>query len=553
MGQFLGRKERLSIQSEDIAIRSTRKLNTGQLAAVELSVKVALYAILLLIMGLVLVGDWSARDSDTEFVLGECYTMVLMGISLVWMLNEVRKTYAKVHSSKRNGGTSLQGFQRGARPHGAEGGSLLVKSLGIFAAFSGLLFVFQIIDDAVGPDRCSSPIAIASSIIKLLFIISQVVLIVYSCSHVTFLKTLPNGMMVLQVLVTNIVIYLWTFIKSKEGVMTLNLSSPPFLNLFAIQNGSSPSNQSQECTASIYNSVFPWLYPFCLEFCLTASAMLAEQWMECPSSRTEVETAGHVVTETCYPLQYHYEIKKEKVNTFGAMIVGVFAFVAHIGVITFLVVQEDAVTATIIWYTCRAMTAVTITVLSVIGRTTLVSCNSKRERSGFELDEVLLVIGSVGSIALAVFRGFPGLVFLLGEDWEYASVVVLSEVVVIAGILCQTAMISMALHREPERRGCISTASIATVVGLLNFSIWLTNTIDVEGLDHHIYHDGTYKKIGELQMKRYGTSSWLLFRLLCFPVAIFYRIHSSVVLYRITKLHGKVAKGEDRDHHDVPY
>ena len=474
----------------------------------------------------------------------EVYTMFLMGVTLIWMSIVMLLTYVTVRRYSKNR-ASPEAHKRGAHRHKPPGGSLLTGSLTCFAAFSALLAAFQIVDYSQGvSSKCSTPTAIACCAMKLLFIPTQVGLIKYSQRYVTFPKSLVNGMMVLQVIVTNIIIYTWTFIKSKEGVLAIyKLDLPPTVQASVLHQGTthSPSanssvNQTKECATSIYSEAFPWLYPFFLEFCLTASAMLAEQWLECPPppTTTQAQTQGDESEHE------HREAEQngEKLDVCGARAIGVFAFVAHIGVIVFLIVETDSVKATIIWYASRAITSTAIIVLSAMGLKTLSSCKRNEKSSGFELDEVLLLIGNVGAFALASFRGFPGLISL--KEGGYASGVAITEIVVIVGTFLQTAFISMALHREPSKSGCITTASIATIVGLLNLSLWLSNTVDVEGLDHGIYRKDTNEKINELQLARYE-SSWVIFLLLCFPVAIFYRIHSAVVLYRISKTHRHVS------------
>lgn len=482
-------------------------------------------------------------------MFGEGYTMLLMLMSIGWILTVLAKTALAVRRHTKQG-TTPKIFELGGRTRVSRGSSLLVKSLVIFSAGCILLDVIQILDNALSSGDCVQGIAIACCSVKMFFIICQVMLIVNSRARVTFNKTLPNGMMVMQVIATNIIVYTWTFIKSKEGIIESEQDEQrhlPTTSSPGVWNNSLPGNQSttattsEGCTTTVYRHFLPWLYPFCLEFCLTASGMLAEHWMECPSDQT-TESTGTICENVFQPQPRD----STEMNGRGlkkatwAGIVGTFACVAHLGVIAFLYVETDPVTAIAIWYTARATTAVIIVVLSSIGLFNLRSSNNK-ESSGFELDEVLLVIGTVGTLALALFRSFAGMVSLGGEDRKYAGAVFSIEVIAVAGIFLQTVFTTKALHRQAGRSRCISTASIAIVLGLLNVGIWVTNNFDVEGLDHHIYPDQTYKKISEFQTQRYG-SIWVLVQLLCFPVAIFYRIHSAVVLYRVSKIHRTVTE-----------
>ena len=160
------------------------------------------------------------------------------------------------------------------------------------------------------------------------------------------------------------------------------------------------------------------------------------------------------------------------------------------------------------------------------------------------MDEILLLVANVGAFALPLFRGLPGAAKLVGGETTLdAFLVMFREILVVVGTFLQTVFIGKALHCKTVRHGRIRIASIATYLGWLNISIWLINTIEVEGLDNGVYNEDTMEMIDNLQRKRFE-ASWLIFLLLCFPVAIFYCIHSSIVLYKISKKH-KCITGRD--------
>ena len=540
MGQSLCCRQAIQIRGD--GVRSVKEPSV-----VERSGVIALYGILILTIGFVLVVDWSASDAEGEFIFGEAYTMVLMGSSLVWMWRMMCSTsVAAGRYSENDAVVKPEPGERGAKSHKSQGGSLVGVSLTIFAAFSWILAAFQVTDYIYGLSHngCSSPTAIACGTMKLLFIPTQVGLILYTQTTVTFTKTRCNGAMVLQVIVTNIVIYTWTFIKSKAGVLTvydiLPATVAPFVNS-THPGTNSTQDELEECVITIYRKLFPWFYPFFLEFCLTASAMLAEQWLECSEPPATTQTQPGPQTNDGSKHDHPEEKKNQGASVRPAMGIGMFALGAQIAVIAILIVEDDSFTAAIIWYATRAVMSAAVIILSAVGLKMLSNCK-RIERIWLELDEVLLLTGNVGSLALALFRGFPGLLLL--KEGGYAAGVAVTEFVVIVGTVLQTAFISKALHRQPSKQEYIRTASIATVVGLLNVSLWLSNTVDVEGLDHGIYHKETNDKINELQLARYE-SSWVIFLLLCFPVAIFYRIHSAIVLYRISKEHRKVSDSEE--------
>ncbi|XP_062506994.1 uncharacterized protein LOC134183461 [Corticium candelabrum] len=315
------------------------------------------------------------------------------------------------------------------------------------------------------------------------------------------------------------------------------------------------------------------------------------------------------------------------------MNVGIFAFVAQIGVIAYLIIETDSERAATVFYATRMLSAILITLLSAYGWYTLGRCKRGSVSAGLDLDVVLLLIATIGAFALALFRCLAGLASL-GEpakiglaklielaksndvakltklakstEWVaklielakstdvaklielakstdvaksielaklieranssdvaklikliegakltdeehtyYELIVFFAEVLVVVGILAQTVFISKALHREPGEHGLITTTSMAMFMGWLNFGLWLGKTVHLEGTDYSIYHCGTMMAIDSLQLIRYGKHSWLIFVLLCFPFAIFYRIHSAVVLYRVSKIHRYVKEVEE--------
>jgi hypothetical protein len=145
---------------------------------------------------------------------------------------------------------------------------------------------------------------------------------------------------------------------------------------------------------------------------------------------------------------------------------------------------------------------------------------------------------------LAAFRSFSGLTGLVSSDHvEYAIVVVLADLLICVGAMVQSIFISKALHsKSTETSYChhtVHVASIARFLSFLNLGMWIMKTVDVEGLDHKIYLNGTYEEINYFQYKRYH-SNWLLLLLFCIPITIFYRIHSAITLYRVSCSHNRV-------------
>jgi hypothetical protein len=380
--------------------------------------------------------------------------------------------------------------------------------------------------------------------------------------------------MVMHIIVTNIILYTWTFIKSKEGISSIVkdaatitdssvkelvvVSNHSFVNAATITGSSvkelavvsnrsfvelrsSNNTSSSHCEPTTYSKVFPWLYPFYLEFCLTASAILAELWLELPSPQNTTENHAHDSEES--------PPNTNRINSSPAMFIGVSCFVLQVGTIAYTIIA-DAETGTIIWHTTRATTSVVIILLAGIGLNTLGKCRQDNNSLRFELDEVLLLVGNLGALALALFRGYSGLMSLTSDKHTgYAAGALVTSLIVIIGTLFQTAFISKALHRRPTTQGCVSTASIAMVMAFLNSGLWLCNTIDLESLtpDISIYRGETKAKIDYFLIHRYH-SIMIVILMLCSPITIFYHIHSAVALYRVSNKH-KVIENQQLENH----
>ncbi|XP_062506662.1 uncharacterized protein LOC134183196 [Corticium candelabrum] len=619
----------MSCLRSSLQINGDGVVSRTKIAGVELTVPIAVYGILHFTIGFVLIADWCAGNPGNEFREGEWYLTLLMASCLVWMLWVMVKTKLTIRHFQA-AGSSPRPFERGALSHRATGSSLLVKTLTAFAAFSLLLAIFQTADSALATGSCFSKPAVVSCVCRILYILTQVCYVVYSQKRVLFEKKFVHGAAVIQMIITNFILYGWTFLKSKDRVFTheerldcttidalkkLNFTALVNLN-FASYDGSVlneylassdarpiPNNNMEitllnsECYHTVFKDTFPWLYPFCLEFCLTASAMIAEQWMEWPSPPTspmcdDDDPAGRSLIEE----HRHVSCNRgeRKLSNDWATSVGMLAFVARIGVIAYLIIETNSDVAATVFYGIRMLSAILITLLSAYGLYTLGRCKRGNVSAGLDLDEVLLLIATIGAFALALFRCFAGLASLIGpakiglakltklaksndvakltklaksielaklieransadvakltkliegakltdeEHTYYELIVFFAEVLVVVGILAQTVFISKALHREPGEHGLITTTSMAMFMGWLNFGLWLGKTVHLEGTDYSIYHCGTMMVIDSLQLIRYGKQSWLIFILLCFPFAIFYRIHSAVVLYRVSKIH----------------
>ncbi|XP_062506364.1 uncharacterized protein LOC134182938 [Corticium candelabrum] len=443
---------------------TTARPKTGgrKLTNIEILTLLAVYAILLFAVGIVLFGDWSSGNPESEFTFGEGYTMCLMLVSLVWMFRGPLKL---AWVRKRRGETSKQSGENKE----TQVQSLLVKTLSLFAAVS-LLFTFvQIIDVALLVGKCRTPVAICSDVVKLIFIPCQVCLIVYSKNKNLLQKSLFTGFMVMQIVVTNMILYIWTFIKSKKNFFPLAFQSrcPHVVGSLAIEiahNRSTvtPNTTSSHCEPTIFNKLFPWFYPFCLEFCLTASAMLAEQLFESIRESALKERDTHETTneDENRNLQLEIPVETTEVSVTAAVVIGIFALVAHFGVIGILTLEHNSNVATALWYGGEGITAMTITVASVVGLITLSKYQNSLEKSEVPIDEILIVLGSVGALTLSLFRGFPGLVDLGGDDRAYATGVLLCQMVVTLATILQTIFIVIALHSKSEKRGWINVASL---------------------------------------------------------------------------------------------
>ena len=514
----------------------------NQLSVAELSIRTALYGILLLTAGLVLVTDWLVTGTMTEFKYGEGYTITLMVISLGWMAYVGINNWRTIRDRKRNHKKVKEG-DLGADHKREPGTRTLIYSLTLFASVSVLLTVFQLVEFV--EDKCVTPLAILSSCFKILFIPSQLYLIYRAQHKVTFKPSTLTGIMLIHIIITNIVLYTWTFIKSKEGVLENKSESksqtPTALPILDIKSNTTQLviNNSTPCHSDAYAAAFPWLYPFFLEFSLTASAMVAEIWVQCANKHKEV-----------VPVLMKESLSAAR-STVLAKKVGIFIFIGHIGVIVTMVQKADTNTSVALWYSIRIINFFLIILLSAAGLWMLKD-SQRTSHETTELDEILLFIATFGAFALAAFRVFPTIIQLFENDDHhgYAVVVVFTEVLVITGAIVQPTFISKALHSRSSEKSYIHNTvhegSIALLLAACNSSMWLMNTIDVEGLDHSIYSNNTFNQIDYFPIERYG-SSWTLLVLFCFPIVLFYRLHSTLMLYRVSRIHSKTNRTQPRD------
>ena len=106
-------------------------------------------------------------------------------------------------------------------------GNYLIYGLCFFAVGGGFLALFQFM--ALVSYSCSSAVAKTYAFIKIIFITSQVILII-RCRHGHVFskpKSILNGLLLFHTVITNVVLYITTFLESKKE--------------FAIQHNSSRS------------------------------------------------------------------------------------------------------------------------------------------------------------------------------------------------------------------------------------------------------------------------------------------------------------------------
>ena len=452
------------------------------------------------------------------------YSLACMVLSILWIITVVSCSCGK------------RSRKRGTSHHT---GKYLIYGLCFFALGGILLAVFQF--KALIIYSCSPGLSQAYAITKVFFITAQVVLIACcSCGH-GFSKSLWNGFFLYHTVITNVVLYLMTFLESKKD-----------FDILAPSNETISRNVNCTVTSQDWVDLFRdsslYLYPFFLEFTLTSSAMLAEFWMAADEP-TSSASGGELQpllereqTSHSAAVGDGENSGRRKINVVVPSIIGILAGGSFLSIIFLLHSLSPANSPGNIYQIFYLTMSVVTTSLCIVGLVALrkhpVNTNS------FGLDEGLLLTSVFGTFCLCLCSIYSA-IFCLESDGNssnsYASLTLTSSLMWIIQAALQSNFITKALHRKPNITnqccGIFNTASLAIVLGVINFGLWAFNTIDLEGHYKSLYSSVNLHRLNELQNDFFGKSTWTWIMLVVYPLAIFYRIHSVSTFIRVYQLH----------------
>jgi hypothetical protein len=337
--------------------------------SVYMSACIAVYGLFLLTIGILLVGDWSIRgNTEDEFMIGEGYLVLLMTVSVVWLIYTRYENYRAITERK---GNDPNPEELGAVHETSEtGATALIYSLGLFAIGSLVLDGFQLVTDII--NNCRWVVAYLCSALKPVLITLQLCFIYRARWKVSFHKSTRTGCMLMHIVVTNIILYMWTFFKSKAALLTDSEWNPESrnqqplntVNCTYIRAHNTTTTYMHDikpwidlknpCAPGAYAVALPWLYPFFLEFSLTASAMVTELWLHCLHKK---EKHGVMATRTT-----RSAIKIQGVDMFGILIVG-----SHVGILGAVIKEDSNTTAAGLWYAMQIANSLLIIVFSIGG------------------------------------------------------------------------------------------------------------------------------------------------------------------------------------------
>ncbi|XP_062514420.1 proton channel OtopLc-like [Corticium candelabrum] len=511
---------------------------------------IAAYSILLLSVGVSLQvsrfiklqqEEHPEQDTLDEFVYSDGFSLISMLLSIVWIVVVI------AYSIYENRKQQTQGSDQPVH----HVGNYLIYGLCFFAMGGEFLALFHAM--ALFTYTCSSPVSKAYAVIKIIFIALQVVLIAWCRKQSVFSKHLINGIFLYHTVTTNVVLYLTTFLESKIGFPRRESS-----NLTVVSKYLGPSSHVN-CTLTndnyhdLFHDASLYLYPFCLEFTLTSSAMLAEYWIAAKHYRESNNLILAFPTVQSNISTSNRETGNgRKLNLAIPTIIGLTVFGLFVLMIILLhYLSRDNNPGNVFQVFNISVSAIA----KIVCLTGLILLKSNDAvNSNVSLDEVLLIttiFGTFGISLCLIYSAISGLVKDGDNDLNsYAVLMLTASLSWILQAFLQSNFIVKALNRKPREVkfccGIFNIAYLALILAYVNFGMWLLDTIDLEGHDNSVYSNYTLLRLNILEDNFFGKSTWTWVMLVLYPLAIFFRIHSVSTLYRVYKLHKYVPTDTDQ-------
>lgn len=464
-----------------------------------------------------------------EFAAFEIYCIVIMTLSVAWMF---RITCITLWRCGRNETTVKASVHRI--------GQYLIYSFAFFALGAGVLALFQCL--ALYNNHCKNSsqrlVDTAFCSLKIVFVTLQVLVVYMSRYYSLFHKTLPNGIALFHTIVTDIVLYIHTFVDSKAALRYASNSTSVST---VIPMPDQMTNTTEKCDESedlqrLYDESRDYLYPFFFEFMLTAAALLAELWLEHEDTRHD-----EAVKPTVKP-------RNGKVSVSGSVIVGLL-FVCNM--IVMLMIShffESGEDANRILNIQSVVVSVTTMFITLVGHVSL--CRHESDSTGTGLDEVLLFLSLFGDVCRRILSIMASVYALSYGQFHSlqssARMLAATEILWCVQMIIQATLISKALHKIPRHvEHClglfkhINVCQLSIVLLFINVAGYIGATFYAEPTNpgKGVYSYNTTVVMDEVRVNLYGSHGWSLIRVSTGPFTAFYHIHSVSTFYRIYRLH----------------
>jgi hypothetical protein len=401
-----------------------------------------------------------------------------------------------------------------------------------FFALGGMILAFiEVL--AVFSYSCSSTVTRSYEIFKIIFIQSQVIFVFFSRYKNIMTRNLVNGIFLFHTIVTNIILYTRTFLQSKVTIIHRH-SYEYSDSLIPNCNCRNSFNQCSFDNTDFFNAYSKssrFFYPFCLAFSLTASALLAELWIEPRSIRKEKDSTveGSLNTRR-FAHGVHFS------SLLGLIFLGSFIFVI---IYQQYVEKEEPQRVHFIFI----LFVTTVTILLCLFGLFSLRRNTVSD-GGISLDEIL-VFFSLFCVYIINILDLTNAWVVLGMSdvssnsrWQAKIIIGKSTLESVQSAL-QTVLITKALNRKPRKTMFNGTANIAIVLLFCNVGMWLLDCIYLDRTGNE--HGGTHpyrNSSGEIFTVFVRPYIWV--RIILYPMVVFFHIHCVFVLYRISNQHRQI-------------
>uniref|UniRef100_A0A1A8B8K2 Otopetrin 2 n=1 Tax=Nothobranchius furzeri TaxID=105023 RepID=A0A1A8B8K2_NOTFU len=389
----------------------------------------------ILMLGCSLVSSGSSGKTTISFPDLQLFLVVLLLFSSAWMM------YYSIHTAKTENAVVFRDEHAG--PVWLRGGLLL------FGMLSIIMDIFKIAS-YVGFLHCDSAVQVAFPVVQLVFVLVQTYFLwIHSKDCVQRQKSISRCGLMLT-LSTNLV--LWMTEVAEESLHQTTVPDFPSntTKLFGRSWYISRAGYGDEsCTCShtscsVFKEAYYYLYPFNIEYCLFASAMVYVMW----------KNVGRVNPE------FSHHIKFNLRGVFVGPAVGAVTVVA--GLATFIIYEieisasdqdeEGKVNAVMMYFIVNIVITSMMSVCTIIGSAIFKVDHRdhvKERNPTRSLDVGLLVGSSLGQFVISYFSiiamiatGAEGHLNRLNLAWGLLMVIQLG---------LQNFFIVEGLHREPYR------------------------------------------------------------------------------------------------------